>query len=217
MSCVKNRCAGNRKADLCGSLAVPTAVSPLVKPPHQRGNSAARAILATYDLLGHGDPADAVSDVNRLADTGADIGDIDQAGQSNDSQYLAPRRGQQQSTAPMPRPARARPLTQVQSMNVRGGQINDDPGSPGRCRRERCRHVRSISNVELPCTATTTQPEHSCAIRLTLNIVGALLLKQQRRGLDPGGWFIPKICTLRRIFLVPSVIGEASKFLRPAI
>lgn len=40
-------------------------------------NFSARAILAPYDLLGHGDPADAVSDVNRLANTGTDFGDIE--------------------------------------------------------------------------------------------------------------------------------------------
>jgi hypothetical protein len=120
------------------------------RPPSR--NSSARAILAAHDLLGHGDPADAVSDVNRFADTGTDIGDIDQAGQGNHPQYLAPRRGQQQSTAPMPSPSPSpRQGSYAAAVNEReAGQINDDPGSPGRCRRERSHHVRSISNVELP-------------------------------------------------------------------
>ena len=45
-----------------------------------------------YDLLGRRDPAGSVSDVNRVADTGAYVADIDQASQDNDTQYLAPRR-----------------------------------------------------------------------------------------------------------------------------
>jgi hypothetical protein len=101
------------------------------------------------DLLGHGDSADAISDVNRLADTGGDIGDIDQAGQGNDEQHLASRRGQQDSTAPMPSPS-PRQGSHAAAVDEREAcQINDDPGSPGRRRRERCCHVRRISNVEL--------------------------------------------------------------------